>query len=65
MREYWLVDARGETPRFDLLNHESAGYVESEAKVGWVKSNVFGCAFRLIRKSDPLGQPDYALENSS
>jgi Uma2 family endonuclease len=60
--EYWLVDARGDTPRFDILRHTAQGYVLTEAQDGWLLSTVFGHAFRLTQQADPLGHPEYRLE---
>jgi len=45
--EYWLVDARGEGLKFDLLKRGVKGYTNIRPQDGWVKSKVFGRAFRL------------------
>lgn len=63
--EYWIVDARGESPQFEILQHTSTGYVAAEAHEGWVESNVFGCSLRLIKKTDPIAQPQFAMETQS
>ena len=60
--EYWLVDARGDELQFDILRRTSKGYRRTENKDGWVRSAVFDRSFRLVRKSDPLGHPQYAIE---
>jgi Uma2 family endonuclease len=60
--EYWLVDARAETPRFEILGHTPSGYVAVQPKNGWLTSAVFGRVFRLTRQADPLGHPLYVLE---
>jgi len=60
--EYWLVDARGEVPRFDILRYTAQGYVATEAQDGWLLSTVFGHAFRLTQLADALGHPQYRLE---
>ncbi len=57
--EYWLVDARGDSPKFDILRHTPEGYVATPAKDGWVRSEVFGCEFQLVRELDPLGHPEF------
>jgi Uma2 family endonuclease len=62
VREYWLVDARGETPRFDLLQHTTTGYRAVAKKEGWVKSKVFGRSFRLTRQINHLGNPEFTLD---
>jgi len=54
--EYWLVDARGEVPRFDILRHESDGYHETPAHAGWQRSALFQHDFQLAREQDPLGK---------
>jgi Uma2 family endonuclease len=60
--EYWLVDARGEKLRFDLLRRGSRGYSNTRHQDGWVRSAVFGRAFRLTRHASPLGLPEFRLE---
>jgi Uma2 family endonuclease len=60
--EYWLVDARGEEPRFTLYTHGPDGYRAIRPSGGWRKSAVFGLAVRLGRTVDRLGRPSYVLE---
>jgi Uma2 family endonuclease len=62
VREYWLVDARGESPQFDILRHTTEGYVAAESKEDWLRSEVFGREFRFVQQTDPLGHPQYTLE---
>ncbi|HEY7156977.1 MAG TPA: Uma2 family endonuclease [Gemmataceae bacterium] len=60
--EYWLVDARSATPRFDILRHGRKGYTATRKQAGgWVKSTVFGRSFQLTQTTDPLGDPLYTL----
>jgi Uma2 family endonuclease len=59
--EYWLVDARAEPLRIEILRHGSADYESALTPDGWSLSRVFGREFRLIRETDPLGQPQFAL----
>lgn len=59
--EYWLVDARGETPSLMILRHTPEAYAEAETADGWVASTVFGKRFQLEQTVDPLGNPQYAL----
>jgi Uma2 family endonuclease len=61
IREYWLVDARGERLTFDILRHTPKGYVATRKQGGWVKSEVFGKSFKLTRQADELGDPEYTL----
>lgn len=60
--EYWLVDARGDQPTFDILRHSSKGYVETRRRSGWLRSKVLGVSFRLTRQTDSLGHPDFTLQ---
>ena len=61
VREYWLVDARGAEPRFEiwLLRHET--YEPAAQEDGWLTSVVFGKAFKLHHEKDPNGHPFYQL----
>ena len=60
--EYWLVDARTEPLRFDLFKRGANGFVAARRRLGWLKSDVFGRAFRLTSELDPLGCPRYTLD---
>jgi Uma2 family endonuclease len=61
--EYWLVDARREDLRFEILKHGPKAYSPTRKQPGgWLKSNVFGRSFRLIREKDELGASIYSLE---
>lgn len=61
--EYWLVDARGSELKFWLLKRNGKGYAETRRQAeGWVKSAVFGKAFRLVQGKDRLGNPRFTLE---
>jgi Uma2 family endonuclease len=59
--EYWLVDARAQPRRFEILRHGPDCYVAVEAEGGWLPSVVFGEAFQLTEQKDPLGHPQYKL----
>jgi Uma2 family endonuclease len=59
--EYWLVDARGDRPRFDILRWASKGDLATRSQDGWLKSKVFGRSFQLTQQSDTLGHPQYLL----
>jgi Uma2 family endonuclease len=62
IREYWLVDARGEPLRFDILRRGAKKYVATRRQAGgWLKSEVFGRNFRLTRDTDPVGDPRFRL----
>ncbi len=60
--EYWLVDARTDPAQFDILRHSEHGYVATPAEDGWIKSQVLGRQFRLVRGTDPLGHPQFVVE---
>lgn len=61
VREYWLVDARGEPPQFDIFRYEVEGYVATPAQEGWLRSEVLDREFRFTQQLDPLGHPQYSL----
>jgi Uma2 family endonuclease len=55
--EYWLVDVRKNTNRFDIFSHHTSGYEPSKVQDGWVSSKVFNMQFKLERTVDPLNHP--------
>jgi Uma2 family endonuclease len=59
--EYWLVDARTEPLAFEILRHTRKGYKAAHKSGEWMRSKVFGKAFRLKQYTDTLGHPDYTL----
>lgn len=62
--EYWLVDARGDTVRFNILKRGPRGYTTTRPQAGgWHKSAVFGQSFRIAQATDPLGNPAFTLEH--
>jgi Uma2 family endonuclease len=61
VREYWLVDARKEPLRFDILRHTAKGYTAARKSEGWMKSAVFGKSFRLTQGRTALGHLEYTL----
>jgi len=63
IREYWLIDARGEEIVFQLLLWRKSGYFLPSAEDGWQRSPVFGRRFRLTRKQDRAGVWKYKLES--
>ena len=60
--EYWLVDARGDEPRLEILRRTANEYVPIEPHDGWTPSPVFGRKFQLRVQLDPLRHPDYTLD---
>src|SRR5262249_21528154 len=55
IREYWLVDARQEPPKFDIFRHTSKGYVATRKQDAWIKSKILGKAFRLAQSTSARG----------
>jgi Uma2 family endonuclease len=63
--EYWLIDARGEEIRFDILRHRSGGYDPAPVVDDWLTSTVFGRRFCLDRVRNPSGLWQYTLHIAS
>jgi Uma2 family endonuclease len=61
--EYWLADARGEELTLELYHRGRKGFVKNKPADGWVRSQIFDRAFRLVQSTDPLGNPQYTLEH--
>jgi Putative restriction endonuclease len=62
--EYWLVDARGSEPLFEILFHTPAAYVPAESGSNGPFSTVLGRAFQLVRGTDPLGRLSFEVRVS-
>ncbi len=60
--EYWLVDVRGDEVVFEIYRHGAKGYATGRKQDGWIKSNVFGKSFRLVRGQDKFSNPEFTLE---
>jgi Uma2 family endonuclease len=60
--EYWLVDSTVEAPALEIYRLAAGRYVAARKHDGWVKSNVFGRAFRLACKKDAQGVSQFNLE---
>ncbi len=63
--EYWLVDARSEPCRFEILELTNGEYQSVPSENGWIRSKVFGMFFQLVREIDPLGQPLFVVKVKS
>jgi Uma2 family endonuclease len=67
--ELWLVDARGDTPAFEIRSLKAGGYQQvapdSPPPDGWTSSPVLGCRFRLQRRMVREGHFVYNLESTS
>lgn len=62
IREYWLIDARTEPLKFDILRRTAKGYAAARKQDGWVKSAVLARSFRLVQTTSARGRPEYTLE---
>ncbi len=62
IREYWLVDAREESLRFEIYRLTRKGYAAGRKQDGWIKSAVFGKSFHLVEERDASDNPKYKLE---
>ena len=67
--ELWLVDARGETPAFEVWSLKPGGYdqvvADGPPPDGWTSSSVLGYRFRLQRLMVRDGHFVYNLESAS
>ena len=61
IREYWLVDARQEPARFDILRRTARGYAATRKSDGWLRSAVFDKSFQLSQRVNALRHPEYTL----
>jgi Uma2 family endonuclease len=59
--EYWLIDARTEPVRFELLRWVGGFYRAVRRKDGWYRSPVFQRAFALQTETDSRGHPQFTL----
>jgi Uma2 family endonuclease len=63
--EYWIVDARPESPVIDVLGYSARGFVASRHQAGgWVRSKLFGRSFRLLRSDATGGGQLFTLEHA-
>lgn len=62
IREYWLVDARGESIEFTLNVWSPSGYLRQVPDSDdWLRSEIFDCDVRLHRKRDRVCGWEYKL----
>jgi Uma2 family endonuclease len=64
VKEYWLVDARGEQVSFDIFRRGPKGFVKMPRRSEKVRSQVFGYSFQLSRGMNRRGRPTYTLTYS-
>jgi Uma2 family endonuclease len=62
VREYWLIDARGEAIQFTVYRRGENGFVAAPPQGDWRSSEVFGRAFLLTRTRDRIGGWSCSLE---
>ena len=62
VKEYWLIDARGEELSFQILHWRKTVYAAAPSHEGWQRSRVFGRSFRLERTRDKRGLWRYRLQ---
>ena len=62
VREFWLIDARGEQVQFTIFHRHSDRYSPAISDKGWLTSELFGQQFRLVRQRDRVGGWQYTLE---
>jgi len=59
--EYWLIDARKDQLRFEILRSTRKGYSATPDQDGWLPSRVFNRKFRLKRTKNPIGLWQYKV----
>jgi Uma2 family endonuclease len=64
VREYWLVDARGESLEFTIYRRGRTAFKPVPAVRGWRASEVFSRRFQLARDPDEFGGWEYTLRVS-
>ncbi len=52
IREYWIIDARGDQVEFQILQWRKTGYVASLVREDWHRSRVFRGRFQMTRLRD-------------
>jgi Uma2 family endonuclease len=60
--EYWLIDSREELPHLEILRRGKSKYTPTPIVDGWVKSALFGKAFRLEGRDAAHGVPVFTLK---
>ncbi|HKI01932.1 MAG TPA: Uma2 family endonuclease [Thermoanaerobaculia bacterium] len=63
--ELWLVDARGEEIRFEILTLVAGRYAKALDSEGWTASPRLGLRFRLSRQEVRPGRWSYRLEQEA
>jgi Uma2 family endonuclease len=62
--EYWLIDGRSKSLKFQILVRGRSGYVVCKTDAdGYSRSRVLECDFRLVRQKNAIGTVCYRLLN--
>jgi Uma2 family endonuclease len=62
VREYWLIDARQDSPSFEILRRGPKGFIATRKNAGWTSSAIFGKSFQLVMRKDRSGHPRASLK---
>lgn len=62
VREYWLIDARGDDVEFQILYWRKRGFAAGPVQDGWQRSRVLGREFRFQRTRNRAGRWRCLLE---
>jgi Uma2 family endonuclease len=62
VREYWLIDARGDDINFQILVRGETDFVARPSRGGWQTSVVFNRRFRLVRQRGRMNLWEYTLQ---
>lgn len=62
VREYWLIDARKQSVKFEILVWTPEGFRPTEQRDGWKVSPVFDREFQLTRSRNQVDRWDYELQ---
>ncbi len=62
VREYWLIDARSQNIKFEILAWTPEGFRPTEQRDDWKTSLVFNREFQLTRSRNQIGRWDYELQ---
>jgi Uma2 family endonuclease len=61
VKEYWLVDARGDKCEFEIFKRGHNCFIPSPRRKGLLRSKVFNASFKLERSTDARGKPVFTL----
>jgi Uma2 family endonuclease len=65
VQEYWLIDTRREKIKFTVFVRGEEAMTPAPSVKGWHASPVFGKAFRLERRENPVGGWEFRLRVKS